>query len=124
MRTLILFLIFIPQVVFGQQAEVNESAKTHHSQGVAWAEQGDFYNAIKDFDEAIRLNPKYTATYNIRGASWADQGEHDKAIKDFTEVIKLNPKVMSAYFNRGHIRAERGTDTRSGVVISRALIDV
>ena len=37
----------------------------------------------KDYDEAIRLDPKDIDAFNDRGNAWRDKREYDKAIKDY-----------------------------------------
>jgi tetratricopeptide (TPR) repeat protein len=69
--------------------------------GVARYEKGEREKAIKDFDEAIRLDPKHTAAFHNRGTAWYAKNEYDRAIKDFTEAIRLDPKDAGAFYNRG-----------------------
>ncbi|HVC97751.1 MAG TPA: tetratricopeptide repeat protein, partial [Pirellulales bacterium] len=54
------------------------------------------------YDEAIRLDPKNSATYGSRAATWGNKGDFDKAIADFDEAIRLDPKNWEAYIGRGH----------------------
>ena len=57
--------------------------------------------AISDFNDAIRLDPKYALAYNNRGFAWSVKKDHDKAIADFDEAIRLDPKYAVAYSSRG-----------------------
>ena len=43
---------------------------TYYNQGTELKNKGDFTNAIQKFNEAIRLNPYYAATYNNRGVAY------------------------------------------------------
>src|SRR5262249_7591224 len=47
--------------------------------------------AIKDCDEAIRLNPKFASAFICRALAWSGRKEYDKAIKAYDEAIRLNP---------------------------------
>ena len=67
-----------------------------------WFAKGDRDRAMKDLDEAVRLEPKFTAALNNRGALWSQKGEYDKAIMDFDEAVRLDPKWAPAFYNRGH----------------------
>ena len=66
--------------------------------------------AIIEFDEAIRLDPKLALAYNNRGASYYDLGQYQRAIEDFDEAIRLDPKFVLAYANRGFIYTLLGMD--------------
>ena len=60
--------------------------------GIVWAELGNLENAIKDFTEAIRLDPKISASYYNRGVAELDNSEFDKANQDFQHALKLDPR--------------------------------
>lgn len=47
--------------------------------------------AIKDYDEAIRLDPGYSEAYCHRGIIWSGMEEYDKAIDDFEKALQLDP---------------------------------
>jgi len=64
--------------------------------------------AIKDYDEAIRLNPKDADAYFSRGTTYFGLEQHERAIKDFNEAIRLNPKDAYYYYNRGLTYEEQG----------------
>src|SRR5262249_56598561 len=57
--------------------------------------------ANADFDEAIRLEPKFASAYTDRGSAYRARGDNDHAIADFGEAIRLDPKSADAYYNRG-----------------------
>jgi tetratricopeptide (TPR) repeat protein len=67
------------------------------------AKNNENKEAIKDYNEAIKLNPQYVNAYNNRGIAQANlpQPQYNKAIKDYNEAIKLNPQHVNAYYNRG-----------------------
>jgi len=77
---------------------------------------GRIRRAIADYNEAIRLNPKYAGAYNLRGRAYHDKGDNDRAIGDYDEAIRLDPKLVEAYDNRG-------SHTTTSASRSRAIAD-
>jgi tetratricopeptide (TPR) repeat protein len=78
------------------------------------------YNlALKDLDEAIRLDPKCALAFSGRAAAWFTKKEYDKAIKDVGEAVRLEPGRPSSgyyirgaayYMKKGYARAVKGLD--------------
>jgi tetratricopeptide (TPR) repeat protein len=64
--------------------------------------------AIADYTERIRLDPKHAESFNRRGVAYDRKGEYDRAIADYTEAIRLDPNYAAAYNNRGNIYRRRG----------------
>jgi S1-C subfamily serine protease/regulator of sirC expression with transglutaminase-like and TPR domain len=76
-------------------------------QGNAKMDKEEYDGAIKDFSEAIRLDPRNAQAYLERGFAWACKDEFDNAIKDYDMAIRLDPKNARAYMNRGAARARK-----------------
>jgi Flp pilus assembly protein TadD len=82
-------------------AAVPRNAAEYNQRGLAAARKRQYGEAIRDFSEAIRLNPKYALAYAYRGAVYVNTDQPDKAIQDCTEAIKVDPHLALAYVNRG-----------------------
>ncbi len=76
--------------------------------GLAHAARGELDNAIADFTETIRLNPKDAAAYGNRGVAYGQQGENDKAIADLSEAIRLAPRDPRPYAGRATAYQKKG----------------
>jgi tetratricopeptide (TPR) repeat protein len=57
-------------------------AITFNNRGNAYLNKRDLDRAIADFDEAIRLDPKYDRTYGNRAAAYRAQGKTAEAAAD------------------------------------------
>ena len=75
--------------------------RPYNNRGITWYRRGDLDRAIADYDQAIRLDPKYEYAYANRGAAWATKGGLDRAMADFDPAVRLDPKDAEAYYNRG-----------------------
>ena len=72
-----------------------KSAFDHYNRGCAWHEKKEYDKAIADYNEAIRLDPKYRPCLQQPRLRLDEKKEYDKAIADFTEAIRLDPKYAT-----------------------------
>jgi lipoprotein NlpI len=108
------------QVIIGYTAaiesgrwSVKDLVLAYNNRGNARNMQGDFDEAIEDFDEAIKLDPKYALAYNNRGSAWIGMGDFDHAIADFNQAIALDAKYALAYNFRGSAWIAKGDVDRA-----------
>lgn len=66
----------------------------------AEAEIGKKEEALKNFEQAIKLKSDYIDAYYYRGLLY-HKLKDDKAIADFSKTIQLDPKKTDAYLKRG-----------------------
>jgi tetratricopeptide (TPR) repeat protein len=62
-----------------------------------------YEEALKDFDQAIELNPKYLLAIAYRGETYGLMKRYEEALKNFDQAIELNPKLDWAIASRGEI---------------------
>jgi tetratricopeptide (TPR) repeat protein len=82
-------------------------ARGYAARGTDWLNKKEYDKAIADFDQAIRLDPKFAPAYHNRGLAWWHQKEYDRAIADYSEAIRLDPKDAAAYYNRGNAWSDK-----------------
>jgi tetratricopeptide (TPR) repeat protein len=85
-------------------------AWTYANRGITNADKGKLDDAINDFNQAIRLDPKSGWIYCQRGSAYSSKGDFEKAINDFTRYIELqtNDPCDCAYVTRGYAYSEHG----------------
>ena len=59
--------------------------------GIAYREIGEFDNALKNIDEAIKIDPSEASIHLYRGNIHRVKGDLDEAIADYDEAIRLQP---------------------------------
>ena len=93
----------------------------YSNRGYAYALKGDYDRAIRDLDEAIRLEPTYATGFANRGEAWRQRGDIDRAIMDLSEAIRLDPSVTQAYVSRGQALEAKGDIEQAKFDFSTAL---
>jgi tetratricopeptide (TPR) repeat protein len=93
-------------VVWGKSDEEMEALiKSHYrlyyNRGLAYRGKDDYDRAIKNYDEAISINPEGADAYYSRGDAYHGKGDYDQAIRDYDEAIRINPEDANAYNSRG-----------------------
>jgi tetratricopeptide (TPR) repeat protein len=76
-------------------------AKAYAAIATAYSAKQDYKKALKNFTEAVRLEPNYADIYYARGNSYLEQSRFDKAIADYDTALRLKPGYVQAYNNRG-----------------------
>ena len=80
----------------------------HDNRGMALRAQGDLAGALKDFTEAISLDPNSARAFANHGSALFAQRDFDGAIADFDQAIKLDPNDASAFMKRGSAYEAKG----------------
>ncbi|HEV3006363.1 MAG TPA: tetratricopeptide repeat protein [Pirellulales bacterium] len=76
--------------------------------GISWFSLREYDNAIKDFSEAIKLEPGNSNFFTLRGNAYDQKHLYDAALADFTEAIRLDPTNLAAYNDRGCTLTNKG----------------
>lgn len=74
-----------------------ENAIAFLNRGRFKAASKKYEEAIKYYDKAIKLNPKYAEAYNEKGNALLILGKVDEAIKCFTKATEINEKYITAW---------------------------
>ena len=96
-----------------QNQEKHQPAYVEFYIGLTSYKKGKYEEAVKHYDEAIRLNPQYAGAYNNRGNAKSAFGRHEEAIADYDEAIRLSPQHAPSYNNRGIAKSALGRHEES-----------
>ena len=87
-------------IVLAMDVPYDYASSAVQNRGNIYRRQRDDERALRDYEQAIRLNPRNAGAYVNRGVILADRGDHEAAIQDFDEAIRFNPKLPEAFYNR------------------------
>ena len=74
---------------------------------MAYSAKKQYDRAIKDFTQAITIDPNYAYAFYNRGLAYANKKQYDRAIKDYTQAIAIDPNLAEAFNNRGYVYDEK-----------------
>ena len=84
------------------------SAETYRARAYASIQLGNYEKAIRELDQALRMNPKDAWSYHNRGNAKGKLRRYPAAILDYGEAIRLDPNEAKAYVNRGIAKRNLG----------------
>ncbi len=74
----------------------SEPDKIHNYLGIVLAKQGSVAHSVRNFIEALRINPEYEEAHYNLGRVLLAKGEVDKAVMHFNTALKINPDYANA----------------------------
>lgn len=83
-------------------------ARAYLKRGIAWDRKGNHDQAIRDYSEAILLDPSHAFAYYLRGRTRSEKGELTDAIADLNEAIRLDSRNALYRGFRGSIWYKKG----------------
>jgi tetratricopeptide (TPR) repeat protein len=98
MKNILVILLLLPLVSFGQTAE------DFFNNGKVKDSLKDFKGAISDYSKAIELNPDNADYYYRRGNAKYFSDDDKGSIVDFNKAIELNPDNADYYYRRGNAK--------------------
>ncbi len=66
------------------------------TRGCIYYEMGQYNEAIKDFDAALKINDKYAHAYYYRGKCYEAVGKKSDAQSDYKKAKNLNPEIVDS----------------------------
>jgi tetratricopeptide (TPR) repeat protein len=110
------------QVIVRSMLTAERDAASWHNQGLQYAEQNDYQEAIKAFSESINaFKPDLAETYLQRGLIYHRLGDYEQAVADYSSAIELKPDFPLAYNNRGWSYFQLGNSQLAIVNYTKAI---
>lgn len=87
--------------ILGGLLDRGEVTAAYQNMGAAYMQKGDYPQAIKAFDYAIKWTPSLWQAYANRGYLYSKMGQFDSALADLNKAIELKPDEPVIYLRRG-----------------------
>jgi len=97
-----------PKVSPPSPQERRQKANIHFDKGESFRKQGNYKEASRAFEKAVRADRSYAEAYNNLGYTYRKQNLYGKAVKAYRKAIKLKPKLAQAHEYLGEAYAEMG----------------
>ena len=79
-----------------------------NSKGIYKSANGEYAEAIKYYDEAIKLKPNMADAYYNKAVAKTKLGLLKEAIEEYDKAIELRADYTYAYYNRGLLKSDLG----------------
>ena len=76
--------------------------------GNLYALQGNLSEAIASYEEALRLDPRFTMLHTNLGIAFTRKGNFDEAIRHFTRAVQLEPQDPQVHYNLAMVLMKTG----------------
>ena len=96
--------------LFTRAIEVTrDNGIAHANLGLALYKRGDAASAIRHYQEAIRIFPRFVEARSNLGVAYADAGRFEDALAEYRRALELDPSDPDVYNNLGtaYYRAHR-----------------
>ena len=93
----------------------NASANTYFDRGKMFLNEGEWDTAIREFTEAIRLNPNFAEAYGYRARANERQRNDEQALANANQALQLNPhlEIAVTFTARGNVFMNMGDYDRA-----------
>jgi len=97
----------------GLGTDTGMSASDYYRRGVSYHRNGQYDQAISDYDKALEVakrdqitSAQHAFIYENRASAYSSKGQSEQAISDFSKALEINPRSLLAYYNRGIVYAK------------------
>ncbi len=109
------------RVIVNRRASKKRRSFAHVLRGRAYANRREYGRAAREFQSALRLDPRNADAYGLRASMRISRGRLKAALADLNRALRLAPNYVGAFVNRGLVRARQRDYGRAITDFDRAL---
>lgn len=120
MKRITSILLFL--LLFALNSNAQETIDSYVEQGIALHDKGEFEEAIKRYEQALKLDPKSSLVNYELSLSYMSLKDYKKAIKYADKVLESNTgHLLPAYITKGSALDNLGNTKKSIKVFEEAI---
>ena len=100
-RLVAFFIAVLLVFVFFSRGIGETEADAHFQKGVSYVNQGDYPEAIEEFNRALTIDSEYVDAYCGIGIAYLNQKKYREAIEALEKAIAQDPERAIAYYLLG-----------------------
>jgi len=125
--TLIIFISLSMILCASSQKKITEARKKdpqyQYNMGLLYLNEGNIEEAIRCFNKAISLNPRYDQALNSLGLAHMMTAKFQEAVKYFEKCLEINPALTETHNYLGVAYQEMGFIDKAEKEFRTALVD-
>ena len=111
------------QPLLAQLKDNPNNASLLYQIGNLYYDAQQYPDAVKYYQDALRINPKETNVRTDLGTAYHLMGQPDQAIKEYDEVLKVDSKHANALFNEGMVKWQDKMDMNGAIADWKRLLE-
>ncbi|MDE0684224.1 MAG: tetratricopeptide repeat protein [Candidatus Poribacteria bacterium] len=96
-----------------------ETAEIYHNLGIAYMQNRDAENALKQLHRALEINANLPETLTMLGTLYAAKNKFDEAETHYERAIMLAPKAAMAYHGLAYLYGQHNQNLEKAVELAR-----
>lgn len=97
-----------------------QKALARNERGLDYFSKNKFEQALKEYEEALKIYPQFAAAHNNMGSAYFALGRYEEAAHSFQEAIRLEPQYAQAHFNLALAYIKLGREREAGDALDAA----
>lgn len=94
-------------------SEKNALADQYFKRGMQELQEGNYDEAIKNFDKATEVNPKHAPAHSYKGTAYYKKNDLNRAVESSNKAHEIDPDEPNAHFTKGEIYYSKFQDNKA-----------